>query len=214
MVQAAEAGHRPPPDGLSPDEHVSLARLAQSAGLRVTAAIQRSWCEGRAARAARLTLSALPAEERRRILDSWVRAGGGTASLFDAEAKAFLAFIAQALPEESPARVLCEIERATICASEGVTDFTSSPMPSPDSSCRLRAGRYASLVRIAAESSVLFAPGIDGLCRPATDAEVSLWQRLSSNPSLQALLAQHHEPAVLATLVAAGAVDYEAAIPA
>jgi hypothetical protein len=209
MVQDAEAAHRAPANDLSPDERVSLAHLARSAGLRVTTAIQRSWCEGRAAKTARVTLSALPVEERRDLLERWVNAGGGKASFFEAEAKAFLAFIAQELPVDSPARVVCEIERATICASEGVADFTPPQLPTPDASGILRPGRYASLVRIAAETAVLFAPGLDGLCRPATDAEASFWQRLAATPSRPEPLGEGSRLEMIVGLISVGAVDYE-----
>ena len=209
MVQHAEPPRRPPADDLSSDEHASLVHLARSAGLRVTAAIQRSWCEGRAAKTARVTLSALPVEERRHLLERWVNAGGGKASFFEAEAKPFLAWIAQQLPVDSPARVVCEIERATICASEGVGHFTPPPPPASDAAHLLRRGQYASLVRVAAETAVLFAPGLDGLCRPATDAEASLWQRLAATASLREWFGDPSRVEMIKGLVAIGAVDYE-----
>src|SRR4051812_45750010 len=114
MVQAAAAANDPGEMSLSPDEQTSLADLSRSEGVRLTATIQRSWCEGRAARAARVTLSSLPEAERRRLLGAWVDSGGGTASLFGAEADGFLRFIAERLPEHSAIRMVCQLEWATL----------------------------------------------------------------------------------------------------
>src|SRR5690349_19026769 len=76
----------PPP--LDREDRAQLSRLVGSAGFRFTQHVQRSWCRGRAARVARLTLSTLPAEQGRRLLDDWVGAGGGIASHISGEAEA------------------------------------------------------------------------------------------------------------------------------
>src|ERR1700687_42397 len=77
---------------LSPSERDHLSRLLKSPGFRFTASIQRSWCEGRAAKSAPLALSMLSVDDRRRAIGDWADRGGGTNSFFLAEADAFLAF--------------------------------------------------------------------------------------------------------------------------
>jgi hypothetical protein len=56
-----------------------LHDLVHSSGFRFPRRGQRSWCEGRTAEAAQLTLSILPAEQSRQLVNDWVDAGGGTA---------------------------------------------------------------------------------------------------------------------------------------
>ena len=130
LVQAAPA--TTPDVHLSPAERTSLERLAPSAGLRLTAAVQRSWCEGRAARAARLTLSALPIADRQWLLERWIERSGGTSSFFAAEAEAFLTFIERHLQGRSHIRTLCQLERATIRAGEGAAERELARAPISD----------------------------------------------------------------------------------
>src|SRR5215470_12488389 len=82
-------------------ESASLEVILASPGFDLTVAVQRSWCESRAATTARQTLSVLPAEQRQRLLREWVTTGGGTRSFVASEAEAFLEFIARRLPEPS-----------------------------------------------------------------------------------------------------------------
>jgi hypothetical protein len=218
---------------LSAGERASLAAVVDSAGFRFTVDVQRSWCAGRAANAAKLTLSMLPADERRRLLGDWVNAGGGTPSFFAAEADAFLDFIARRLPDPSHTLTLCRVEQATLRASEGTLRFA---VPDPSRldapACILRAGRYATLVRFHAEprlllaalegqplppvsretTAVLFGPGLDGLSRLATGDEVALWERLAAPGALSVLSREGHRREAIETLVAAGIV--EASLPA
>ncbi len=171
----------PPPAGAdaaardrpAASERTGLGAITEGAGFRLTVNIQRSWCAGRAARGARLTLSVLSAVMRQRLLDTWVAAGGGTASLFSAEADAFLNFIATHLPDPSHALTICRLEQATLRASHGAREWPASSrsiltdLSAPDrvgTSCWvgtpgsvLRAGRYAALVRFHTEPDRLFA---------------------------------------------------------
>lgn len=99
-------------------ERASLAALKVSAGFCVTVAIQRSWCEGRAAKAAHLTLSFLDEPRRKRLLEEWANSGAGTSSFFEAEGDAFLEFLSKRIDNPSEALSICQIERATLRASE------------------------------------------------------------------------------------------------
>lgn len=184
--------------------------VTDGAGFRFTLHVQRSWCRGRAAKSARLTLSILDVDLRERLLDTWVASGGGAASVLTAEADAFLDFIASHLPEPSHALTICRLEQATLRASEGTA--TRSPcLPQPDSLLhRLHTGRHAAIVHFHADPdqlfaavgsgtsagtraalppvtaepvvSILFAPGLNGLSRVATAEEVALWNRLRTAP--------------------------------
>ncbi|MEP7306592.1 MAG: hypothetical protein ABJA98_13830 [Acidobacteriota bacterium] len=223
---------------LSSAEQASLERLEPSAGLRLTAAVQRSWCEGRAARAARLTLSALPIADRQRLLARWIGRSGGTSSFFAAEAEAFLTFIERHLPARSHIRALCQLERATIRAGDGAAEREQARAGPADAwafhpSERLSAtagvgrGRYADLVEFWADPSMLipafygeaelppvasaatpmlFAPDIEGYCRPASAEEVALWRCLAEPVSLAAVLTRGVSPSTIRTLVREGAL--------
>jgi hypothetical protein len=83
-----------------------LHDLRNRSGFRFTRRDRRSWCEGRTAEAALLTLSILPAEQRRQLVNDWVDAGGGTAFDPASEADAFLEFAAGHLSEPSHAMTI------------------------------------------------------------------------------------------------------------
>ena len=97
---------------LDAKEQGQIDRIVESAGFRFTRRVQRSWCRGRVASVARLTLSALPPEQAQKLLGDWIEMGGGTASHTAAEAGAFLEFIARDLPDPSHARTICRMEQA------------------------------------------------------------------------------------------------------
>src|SRR6185369_5378776 len=84
---------------LAESESRYLENLRDTAEFRFYAGVQRSWCIARAARAAYLTLSQLPLEERERLLDEWVNRGSGAQSFFHVEAEAFLDFIGERLSD-------------------------------------------------------------------------------------------------------------------
>lgn len=188
---------------LDESEAARLESIRAGAGFRFTAGVQRSWCVGRSERAATLTLSILPEALRRRVLDEWVDAGGGTSSFFAGEADALLEFIAGRLPDPSHELTVCRFEQATRRASEGTNGFrASAPEASLTPGSTLRRGRFAGMVIfhgrpediIAAVLSnrplppvspldavpVLFGPGLEGLWRTASPRETALWEMLAS----------------------------------
>src|ERR1700738_803618 len=85
--------------GLDRAELAELDDLVNSSGFRFTQRGQRSWCEGRTAQVAQLTLSILSTEQRRQLVDDWVDAGGGAAFDPASEAEAVLEFVAGRLSE-------------------------------------------------------------------------------------------------------------------
>jgi hypothetical protein len=164
-------------------------------GLALTARIRTSWCVGRSHRAAHLTLSALAEAERRSMVDAWVARGGGISSFFEAEAEAFLAFIADRVEAPSHAASLCRFERALIRASAGhPAEEASEPFSGMTMLCRsphadlveLRAPIDDLLAAVEGERPwppvgevahwLLVAPGVAGRARHATAGEIALWQ--------------------------------------
>jgi hypothetical protein len=136
---------------------------------------------GRAAKGAQLTLSVLDIHTRRRLLDTWVAGGGGTASLLTAEADAFLDFIASQLPDPSHALTICRLEQATLRASEGaetreaahVGTRVGPRVAALGTACVIRMGRYAGLVRFHADPDRLFAAlSDDSAALPPVSADV------------------------------------------
>lgn len=218
---------------LSASERVLLQDLAESAGLRLTSAIQRSWCEGRAAKAARLTLSMLPPAERRELVAEWVAAGGGTNSFPATETERFCDFIAERLPDPSHALTVCRLEQATMraaLASETYVPADSDTELDPDRA--LVAGRGAGLVPFFASASdvlgalrdagtwppcgpvqawLLFAPGLDGLARPASEPETLLWRCLTDagavGEPVKTLVAAGFESEVIRAFLRIGAAE-------
>jgi hypothetical protein len=215
---------------LDPGERAWLDALADSAGFRFTIDVQRSWCAGRSAKAAQLTLSVLPLDERRRLVREWVEAGGGTASFHTLEADAFLEFIGRYLPDPSHALTLCQVERAALRAREGALQFpVTGPPWAAAADCALRLGTHAAVVYFHAEPRlvqaaldegsplppaspetsipVLFGPGLNGFSRLATADEAALWERLTVPAALGVLLQEGHPQDVIETMVAAGVIE-------
>lgn len=175
-----------------------LARLAHTPGLEFTCLIQRSWCELRARSAARLTMTALPAELRHEIVAAWLARGGGTASFFATETHALLDFVATHLPPGSHLASICRMEQAAHRASAAARDFiaTHTSVEALPSGAHLQRHPAASLVRFRAPPAavvaaalsgtawppleddgyaLVFAPGLPAMCRSATPAEVALF---------------------------------------
>jgi hypothetical protein len=190
-------------------ELAELGALVTSPGFRFTRRIQRSWCIARTAAAAQLTLSLLPVEQRGRLIDDWVDVGGGRGLDPASDAESFLEFVTQHLRDPSHALSVCRMEQAAYRASEAALQFrppNSSLLD--DSKAMLRAGKGAALVRFFAEpqrlfaaieakeplpplserpSSVLFAPGLPQLYRPANNDEEKVWEMLSGSPAVPVL---------------------------
>ena len=230
MVRAPAGADSLPALHLTPDERLDLTALADTAGFRFTVEVQRSWCTGRAAKAAWLTLSILPPPRRERLLAEWVNGGGGTASFVASETEAFLEFIAAHLADPSHELTVCRMEQATLRASEGARYFVAPDrrlLDSPD--CVLRPGRHATLVMFHAEPDllmaslgrpplpplsprnipVLFAPGVEGFCRLTTEEEVALYERLRAPANMAQLLREGHKRDTIEGLCSGGALEID-----
>jgi hypothetical protein len=216
-------------DGFDLDamEREELARLKQSRGMQVTRRIRRSWCEGRAANAARLTLSALPLEERQRIVREWVDSGGGAGAFSTGEAEAFLAFIAARQADPSHALTLARFEWAVLRAARAMPTFQPpDPAILSEPQTHICVGSFAALVDFFAEPTrllaavengeplpslaverhrMLIAPGLPGLCRIARSNEAALWDRLAMPVTMAKLAADGCRRATIAAFVAVGA---------
>jgi len=214
---------------LTRDERGRVDAITKSAGFRFTIDVQRSWSLGRASNAARLTLSILPVRERRRLLDQWVGSGGGTASFYNAEADVFLDFIAKHLPDPSHELTLCNLEKATLRASEGSRHFIEPDLARLDApNSVLRLGAYSSIVLFHTQPelllaalegsplpplsqntiSLLFAPGLPGLFREATDGELTLLKRLAKPAECRTLLGEGYPREMIKALLLAGGAEY------
>jgi hypothetical protein len=120
--------------GFDRAELAELDDLVHSSGFCFTRRGQRSWCEGRTAQTAQLTLSILSTEQRRQLVDDWVDAGGGAAFDPASEAEAFLEFVAGRLSDPSHAMTVCRMEQTEQaeqrCASRRRTcPFSTIPKP-------------------------------------------------------------------------------------
>ena len=216
---------------LSSNERAGLKRLSSSSGFRFTAAIRRSWCEGRAANAAALTLSILPSGASRQMIEEWVRLGGGLSSFFASEADSFLEFIAARLPDPSHELTVARLEQAVLRAGDAALVFRP-----PDASVlsevdrELRRSEYAALVRFFAEPHrifaaldghhplpplsdraypVLFAPGLPGLFREASNDEAALWDKLAVSTPSRELWGDPRAVRMVEAFLAVGAVTVE-----
>ena len=133
---------------LEKSESQYLVNLRDTAEFGFYKSVQRSWCVARATKAAHLTLSLLPKEERERLVDEWVDSGSGAQSFFFVEADLFLDFLGGHLSDRPRELTVCQFERATLRASDGANVFVApdpASLQRPDS-C-IRRGSYASLVR-------------------------------------------------------------------
>lgn len=203
--------------------------LKESDGLRLTRAIRRSWCEGRTAKAARLTLMILPQSLRQQLIANWVDQGGGTSSFFVKEGAAFLEFILPFLDEPSHSRSVCLFELAIMRAMNLSSEFIP-----PDevnilsSSAVLKRHQMSFLINFFCDpadlltavelkkelpsvsdvsTQLLIAPGIPGLCRMAAPEEIALINRLSEPATLQQILAENHAEAHIKFLLNIGAIS-------
>lgn len=230
LVRAPHGGDPLRDLNLDTTEHSYIQALTESTGFRFTVSIQRSWCIGRAEKAASLTLSILAKDERQRLLDEWINSGAGTRSFYAIEADAFLDFIIEHLNNPSHELTVCQLEQATLRASNG-TNYFAAPnlLRLNDPNCSLRRGSYAGLVRFYAEPrrlldslqkheplpplssevmTMLFSPGVRQLCRPASTEEVSLWDRLDATVAVRALLDEGFQQKTFETLLEVGAIEY------
>ncbi len=185
---------------------VCLRELVDTPGFRLTRRIQRSWCRGRAARAAHLTLSLLADHERHALLDEWIDQGGGRNSFFALEAEAFLEFIATRLRNPSQELTMCWTEHAVYRANRGAAEVRA-PAPLPvDAASVLRRSYFASVVPMSG-GSMLFAPHVPGLVRQMTLRELALWRAIEKPRTLAHLAATGHGSDVLTDFLAIGAAE-------
>ena len=215
---------------LDETENRYIEELRKTAGFRVCANIQRSWCIGRAAKSAQLTLSLIPRERRQVILEDWVDSGGGTHSFFEVEAESFLDFVGKHLSDPSHELTVCQFEQATLRANRGISCFAipdSGRLTDPD--CRLRRGSYAGLVRFYADPGrlleslqnheplpvmsseamlVMFSPGLPQLWHEPKPEEVDLWEALASPSSVGTLWRNGHAPETVKRLLEQGSIEY------
>src|SRR5579871_5357900 len=146
------------------------------------------------------------------------------------DALAFLEFIGSHLPAPSHEQTLCRFEQATLRAGQGADVFIAPDLGKWNTPGRLlRRGRSAGLVRFHAEPNalfrailqqeplppltpnamvLLFGPGLERLCRPASEDEVRLWERLVTSVSVRALREEGYSLETLAALLNAGALEY------
>lgn len=214
--------------GLSPAEREGVARVVASRGFRLTASIQRSWCEGRTIKGAMMTLSLVPKAERERLLGDWVDRGGGTNAFFFTEADAFLGYLAERLPDPSHALSVCGLERAVLRTAEAAGRFSPLAVDQMNAERVLKAGSLAALVTFYADpglllraiqgegaipplstdpTTVLIAPGIEGFARPSERAEKALWSALARPVMIGELERQGHARRDIEDFLAIGAAE-------
>ena len=223
-----------PDQALTADERDYLKGLAENPAFRFTVKVQRSWCAGRAAKAAYLTLSVLPGKKRDQLLEEWVNAGGGTRSFTGAESADFLAFIARSLPDPSHELTICNMELAALRSSEGAQDFESPDVSALDRpNCILRRGRFAGIVHFYGEpqrvlnalakgepcpavsaetTSLIFGPGFDRLYRSASRTELALFERLKAPVAAATLFDEGFSRDTVQILLSGGVVEYAHAL--
>jgi hypothetical protein len=216
-------------EGFDRAELAELSDLVHSPGFRFTRRGQRSWCEGRTAEMAQLTLSILSNEQRRQLVNDWVDAGGGVAFDPTCEAERFLEFVASHLNDPSHAMALCRMEQAVYRASEAALRFRR-PDPSRlnDPDAVVCASKGATVVRFFAEPQrlfaaleakaplpplsdrcflVLFAPGLSTLCRAANNEEAAIWEQLAHPTAVRLLSGDFFTRPAIEALFRIGAVE-------
>jgi len=219
--------HGPDPFALLDRGRAGLDALAQGAGLRFTAAVQRSWWTRRLVNPGLLALSILRDDARRRLLEEWRNSGEETSSFFSAEADALLDFIAAQLPDPSPELAVCRFEQFTLRANIRARSF-KAPLLLFDPEGIIRQGRHAGMVFFHGKpdlilstllqqqpppfsldaTALLVAPGLQPLCRIAAPEERELWTRLTL-PTTAAVLVRDGCPRnVIETMLRAGALEY------
>jgi hypothetical protein len=230
LVRAFKGGDPPQHVSLTAGERGYLSDLADNPAFRFTVKVRRSWCAGRAAKAAYLTLSIPPPGKRDLLLEEWVNSGGGTHSFVGAESEAFLEFIANRLLKPSHELTICRMEQATLRSSEGALRFLRPELSRMDhANCLLRAGRYAGVVHFHADpqqvlnalmqrerrpaissdiTALLFGPGFDRLYTKASENELALYARLQSPVSVAKLLGDGFDRKTMLRLLEGGVLEY------
>jgi hypothetical protein len=214
-----------------------LPRLARAdldesppcAGVRFTAAVQRSWGTRRPVNAGLLALSTLQGDVRRRLLGAWMESGGGTASFFAVEADSLLDFIAEQLPDPSPELAFCRVEQLTLRATHRASDFEAAVAAPFDPRRAVRRSCHAGLVlfpgghdlilskllqfeplpvRQGVVTPLLVAPGSRPLCRIASPVEHEIWTQLTHPMAVGALMQNGSPIESIETMLLVGALEY------
>lgn len=210
-------------------ERAYLETMKASAGFCFTVGVQRSWCVGRAKRAGQLTLSFLSEPLRQSLLEEWTESGGGTSSFFQAEAEALLDFIASRLPDPSHEGSACRFEQATLRANSESENFTPPDRDFVDlPGTQLQRGRSATVVLFHGKpeailealllhrplpplvpyaTPMLFASGLEGLCRIASQREADLWERLDRPVPREVAIDWGYSRNELLSLLQVGAIE-------
>jgi hypothetical protein len=180
-----------------------------SPGIRFTAKVRRSWCEGRAINAARVVLTLVPHEERRRLVSAYVDGRGLASFLPQVDHFLHQRFLRRGCRSIAHQRVRME---QALADQEGARSSALTGMGIEDSA----EGRHAAMVRFmptkvlmalnggppsigAAGHAVLFAPGLPDLFRAAGADEASLWDSMPTNGP----------PRVVDRLVTEGVLEYQ-----
>ena len=230
LVRAPNGSDSLQPVSLTADERGYLSDLTEDPAFRFTVKVQRSWCAGRAAKAAYLTLSILPGEVRDQLLEEWVSCGGGTHSFVGRESTAFLEFIASHLVEPSHELTICRMELAALRSSEGSLRFKRPNLSRIDRrDCFVRRGHYAEVVHFYGEpervlnaltkreecpaisseiTTLIFGPGFDRLYTRATSNELALYDRLASPAAAIALSGEGFARETVQKLLNGGVIEY------
>ena len=230
LVGAQQGSH--PFAGLNLDTSESqyLESVQTTPGLLFCKSIQRSWCIGRAAKAAHLTLSFLPENQRQQLLEEWIDSGAGNQSFYDAEAASFLEFISSKLTNPSHEFSVCQLEQATLRVAEGKESFVPPDIAVlNDLECKLSRGRYAGLIEFYTEphrlleslqqhqpfpplssevTRMFLGPGIEEFCHAPSADEVEVWNTLEVPQHVSVLLTQGHKLSTLKRLLNGGIIEH------
>jgi hypothetical protein len=210
-------------------ERAGLGASSRNAGVRFTAAVERSWGARRPVNVGLLALSTLQSDVRRRLLGAWTESGGGTASFFAAVADSLLDFIAEQLPEPSPELALCRVEQMTLRATHRASAFEAPDSALLNPQRVVRQAGHAGLVLFPAGSDLilskllqreplaacsrkptplLVAPGLQPLCRVASPIEYEIWTRLAQPTAVNALVRNGCPIEAIESMLRIGALEY------
>ena len=210
-------------------ERAGLGASSRNAGVRFTAAVERSWGARRPVNAGLLALSTLQGDVRRRLLGAWMESGGGTPSLFATEADSLLDFIAAQLPDPSPELALCRVEQLTLRATHRASSFEAPDRALLDPQRVVRQGRHAGVVLFPAgfdrilskllqreplpagsrnATPLLVAPGSQPLCRIASPPEYEIWTRLAQPAAVHVLVRSGAPIGAIEAMLRIGALEY------
>jgi hypothetical protein len=210
-------------------ERAGLGASSRSAGVRFTAAVERSWGARRPVNAGLLALSTLQSDVRQRLLGAWIESGGGTASFFADVADSLLDFIAEQLPDPSPELALCRVEQLTLRATQRASTFEVPDSALLDPRRVVRQARHAGVVLFPAgfdpilskllqreplradshnATPLLVAPGSQPLCRMASPPEYELWTRLAQPAAVHVLVRNGAAIEAIEAMLRIGALEY------